>query len=57
MTGYAKRGLGIFIAGVASALLLTACERGDDSGSAATATAAAEPVVLTTLVWAHDWSE
>ncbi|MDT0356922.1 extracellular solute-binding protein [Herbaspirillum huttiense F1] len=57
MTGYAKRGLRIFIAGVASALLLTACERGDDSGSAATATAAAEPVVLTALVWAPDWSE
>ncbi|MGC8045116.1 hypothetical protein ACP3WJ_23450, partial [Salmonella enterica] len=49
--------LRIFIAGLASALLLTACERSGDSGSAATATAAAEPVVLTALVWAPDWSE
>ncbi|MCI1005404.1 extracellular solute-binding protein [Herbaspirillum sp. C7C8] len=60
MTGRAMRGLRIFIAGVVAILLLAACERGDDSAGAASARAAstsAEPVVLTALVWAPDWSE
>lgn len=64
MTGRAMRGLRIFIAGVAAALLLTACERNDEradsaeaQSSPAAATANAEPVVLTALVWAPDWPE
>lgn len=64
MTGRVMRGLRIFIAGMAAALLLTACERSEERtdsaespGSRTTAIATAEPVVLTALVWAPDWSE